>query len=163
MRNIQSRVIDASPSSVGALLDTLVSPGQSVWPDKSWPALALDNGLNPGSRGGHSAIHYRVAEYEPGRRLRLVFEPDTGIDGYHEFVVTEEALARTRMTHVIAADVSGRMIWMWPLVIRWMHEALLHDLFDNAERAATGTLSGAAARWSPWVRLLRRVRAAKRG
>jgi hypothetical protein len=162
MRNVQHRVIDAPPAAVGALLDNVLSPSDSIWPGESWPTLVLDNGLTPGSRGGHAPIHYYVSEYEPGNRLRFVFEPETGIDGYHEIVLTEEGPTRTRLTHTLAADVGGRMIWLWPLVIRWMHEALIHDLFDNAERAATGRLSRGPARWSPWVRLLRRSRGVKR-
>ncbi|MEV7907606.1 hypothetical protein AB0P04_38905, partial [Streptomyces anulatus] len=58
----------------------------------------------------------------------------------------------------IVGTVEGRMAVLWPLVIRWMHEALVHDLFDNAERAATGRMSRRPARWSLWVRLLRRLR-----
>ncbi|WP_206062902.1 hypothetical protein [Nocardioides piscis] len=44
-----------------------------------------------------------------------------------------------------------------PLAVRWFHEALMQDLFDNAERQVTGTVAGRPARWSPWVRALRRV------
>jgi hypothetical protein len=50
-----------------------------------------------------------------------------------------------------------RMRWAWPLMVRWLHEALVQDLFDNAERRVTGTLAGRRARWSPWVRAMRRL------
>jgi hypothetical protein len=46
------------------------------------------------------------------------------------------------------------MVLGWPLAVRWLHDALIEDLLDNAELAATGTVRR-PARWSPWVRMLR--------
>ncbi|MEM1418366.1 MAG: SRPBCC family protein, partial [Myxococcota bacterium] len=44
----------------------------------------------------------------------------------------------------------------WSLVVRPLHDALIEDAFDNAERALTGDVAR-PARWSLRVRLLRRV------
>ncbi|WP_412543872.1 hypothetical protein R8Z50_15690 [Longispora sp. K20-0274] len=90
--------------------------------------------------------------------MRFAFEPGRGLDGHHEFRLTPQGAGAAQLTHTIDATVTGRMRILWPLVIRWMHEALVGDLFDNAERAATGRIAGRPARWSPWVRLLRRLR-----
>lgn len=158
MRNIQQRFIDAPAHEVGAIFDQLGSGEGSIWPSADWPRLSLDGGLAVGSRGGHGVIGYGVTEYEPGRRVRLTFEPGLGLAGYHELLITPEGPDRCRLTHTIEGTVKGRMRLLWPLVIRWLHEALTHDLLDNAERAAGGRLSRPPARWSPWVRVLRRAR-----
>ncbi|MBG0833163.1 SRPBCC family protein [Planomonospora sp. ID67723] len=162
MRNIQHRLIDAPAERLSTLLDRLGTDGDRLWPKPAWPPLILDAGLTPGSRGGHGPIRYSVTDYEPGRRVRLAFDPATGIDGYHELLVTAEGPERCRLTHTLTGTAQGRMRMLWPLVIRWMHEALMHDLFDNAERIAAGRLSRRPARWSLWVRLLRRARGASR-
>ena len=158
MQNIQHRVIDAPAHRIGAIVDELDSSEGSIWPSADWPRLSLDAGLAPGSRGGHGVIRYSVTEYEPGRRIRFTFAPGLGLAGYHELVITPEGPDQCRLTHTIEGTVTGRMWLLWPLVIRWLHEALTQDLFDNAERAANGQLSRPSARWSPWVRMLRRAR-----
>ncbi len=40
--------------------------------------------------------------------------------------------------------------------MRWLHDAVVEDLFDRAERAL-GTGPARPARWSPWVRALRPI------
>ncbi|GGK81405.1 hypothetical protein Ppa06_48690 [Planomonospora parontospora subsp. parontospora] len=162
MRNVQQRSVNASADRLGALLDGVSTADDRLWPTPSWPPLVLDAGLTPGSRGGHGPIRYSVTEYEPGRRLRFSFDPELGLDGHHELVITAEGADRSRLTHTIVGTTRGRMRILWPLLIRWLHEALMQDLFDNAERAAAGRLSRRPARWSVWVRLLRRVRSARR-
>jgi hypothetical protein len=44
---------------------------------------------------------------------------------------------------------------LWPVAIRWLHDALIEDALDNAERSSTGAV-GRPRHWSPWVRVLRR-------
>ncbi|MDJ0342589.1 SRPBCC family protein [Streptomyces sp. H10-C2] len=154
MQNIQRRAIDAPAADVGALLDLLSTPQDQIWPAPAWSPLHLDAGLAVGSRGGHGRIRYAVTEYESGRRVRFTFAPGLGLSGYHEFLVVPDGPQRCRIVHTAAGRVEGRMRLVWPLVIRWLHEALLHDMFDNIERVATGR-SPRPARWSPWVRLLR--------
>jgi hypothetical protein len=157
MRNIQHRLINAPADTLGGLLDSVATEDRTLWPT-GWPPLVLDAGLTPGSRGGHGLIRYSVAEYEPGRRVRFCFDPGLGLDGYHELRITSEGPQGCRLTHTIDSTIHGRAKVLWPLMIRWLHEALTEDLFDNAERAATGRLRGQPARWSLWVRLLRRAR-----
>jgi hypothetical protein len=75
-------------------------------------------------------------------------------DGHHEFTVRPLTPTTSRLTHELVLRPSARMRPAWPLAVRWLHEALLRDLLDNAELAATGKLER-RARWSPWVRFLR--------
>src|SRR5207248_6682760 len=154
MRNIQHRDIEAPAAAVGALLDRLASDTDPLWPAPAWPPIRLDRGLVVGSVGGHGPIRYSVAEYQPGRRVRFAFDPSIGFDGFHELLVEPLDERRTRLTHDLVGKPSGAMRLVWPLAVRWMHEALLQDLLDNAELAATGRLRE-KARWSRWVRFLR--------
>lgn len=161
MRNVQQRVIDAPIDVVGQIMDTVSGANDTMWPDK-WPPMTLDRGLTIGSHGGHGPIRYSVSEYEPSRHVRFVPDEGVGLAGYHEFTVAPQPGNRSLLTHVIDARLRGRMLVLWPIAILWIHQALLQDLLDKVERNATGTLSGKPARWSPWVRMLRRVAAPRR-
>ncbi|MFJ6000910.1 hypothetical protein [Arthrobacter sp. NPDC092385] len=156
MRNVQQREIGASAAEVGVVLDSLADADDRVWPTE-WPPIELDAGLRVGSKGGHGPIKYSVVEYEPGRRIRLEFSPGLGIRGYHEFLLEPVGDVRCSVTHTLQGPLSGRMRLLWPLMIRWVHKALIQDLFDNLERGSTGRLLNGPARWSPWVRFLRRI------
>ncbi|GAA1152824.1 hypothetical protein F4556_001344 [Kitasatospora gansuensis] len=155
MKNIQRRIIEAPADRVGALLDGLGSPGDRIWPTPAWAPLRFDAGLTVGSKGGHGRILYGVSEFEPGRRVRCVFAPGLGLVGYHEFRVVPLGPDRCEVVHEAVGRAEGRMLLFWPLVIRWLHGALLQDALDNFEREATGRLPH-PARWSPAVRLLRK-------
>jgi len=123
--------------------------------------MVLDAGLTIGSRGGHGPIGYQVEAYEPGRRIRFRFTPGLGLAGYHELLLTSETSERCWLTHTLVARTSRRMILLWPLVIRPLHEALLQDLLDTAERQATGRLNRPAPPWSRRVRRLRATQSAR--
>jgi hypothetical protein len=157
MRNVHVRELEAPASVVGALLDTLAGPGDLLWPVRSWPPIRFDRPLGVGAAGGHSSIRYSVIEYEPGGRVRCAFAPDLGLDGWHELRVEPLGEHRSRLVHELVGTPRGAMRLLAPLVIRWLHDALMEDLLDNAERAATGRVR-TPNRWSPWVRLLRMVR-----
>ncbi|WP_405760742.1 SRPBCC family protein [Streptomyces sp. NBC_00045] len=131
------------------------TPQDRLWPMPAWSPLRLDAGLAIGSSGGHGRIRYEVSAYEPGSRVRFTFTPGIGLEGHHEFVIVPDGPARCRVIHTASGRLAGAMRLLWPLAIRWLHEALLADLFDNIEREATGRLVR-PARWSIRVRLLRR-------
>ncbi len=156
MRNVQRRALDVPAETVGVLLESLASDDDRLWPSANWPALRMDNGLEPGSAGGHGPIRYRIDTHEPGRRVRLVFDPRCGIVGHHEFRVEPAGRGSCVVTHEIHGRAVGRMRLLWPVAVRWLHEALMADLFDNAERLSTGALRS-PSKHSPWVRLLRRA------
>ncbi|WP_327011116.1 DUF2867 domain-containing protein [Dactylosporangium sp. NBC_01737] len=157
MQNVQSRTIDAPADRMGALLDRLATPDDPLWPTPAWPPMRFDRPLTPGATGGHGMIRYTVLEHVPGRLLRCRFDPTIGVLGEHELRIDPAATGTgTTVTHVIRGDLTGAMRILWPVAIRWLHEALLQDLLDNAERAGTGTVRE-PARWSLWVRLMRRA------
>jgi len=157
--NVHERLLPAPPERVGALLDALAGPDDRLWPTAAWPAMRFDGPLAPGARGGHGPVRYRVESVAPGRRVVLAFTPPArgfaaGLHGTHRFEVQETASGGTRLRHVLDGRC-GPAVWVkWLLVIRPLHDALIEDALDGAERAL-GVESRAPARWSPWVRILR--------
>ena len=175
--NTHERRLDAAPDEVGALLDTLASDDDRLWPRGSWPAFLLDGPLAVGSAGGHGPVRYTVEEYVPGRRLRLRFGAPRGFDGFHEFTVrpacsdgtdgpaspgspagpaSPAVPDSTVLAHLLAMRAHGPARVSWPLVFGPLHDALFEDLLDRAEHAVAGRVRR-PARWSAWVRLLRAV------
>jgi hypothetical protein len=107
-------------------------------------------------RNVHAAIRYEVTAHDPGRRVRFTFAPGIGARGTHTLTVTPLGADRALLRHDMAAHFEGRMRLVWPLVVRWLHDALLDDLLDRAEDAV-GAPPARRARHSAWVRLLRRL------
>jgi hypothetical protein len=157
MRNVLSRPLPVPASAAADVLADFADPAKSVWPSRSWPRLHLDPVLAPGSAGRHGPIRYTVEEYLPGRHIRFRFDPSCGAVGTHELRVEPAGPDSCVLIHDIRARTRGRMLVLWPLAIRWLHEALVADLLDNAERRLTGGLAGPQTHWSPWVRLVRRL------
>ncbi len=160
VRNVHQRSM-GSPEHVGALLDALGSDTDRLWPSDRWPRLRLDGPLDVGARGGHGPIRYTVELYEPSRRVRFRFERPRGFAGFHEFHVAADDEQATLLVHVLEAHMSGSGLLSWPLVFRPLHNALIEDALDNAERHITGDPQH-PARWSTYVRGLRRILAAAR-
>jgi hypothetical protein len=156
MRNVQQREIGASAAKVGLMLDSFAGPEDQIWP-AGWPPAKLEAGLRVGSKGAHGPIRYSVVAYEQGRRIRMRFAPGIGIVGYHEFLLTPITDERCLVTHTVEGPLTGKMRVIWPLAMRWVHDALLQDLLDNIERGSTGQLRNGPARWSPWVLFLRMI------
>jgi len=148
--NVHERVIDAPVDRVWALIERLGGPEDVLWPAPRWAPMRLSGRLAVGVSGGHGSVRYRVAELVPGRRVRLAFEPITGIDGYHEFTVTDEGARQCRLTHVLWGRPRGVMRALVPLFVEALHDQVVEDLLDNAEREAAGVVRP-AARMSPWV------------
>ncbi|HUG86322.1 MAG TPA: hypothetical protein VMM13_17280, partial [Euzebya sp.] len=136
VRNIHERVIEAPAEVVGPLLDRLGGEDDVLWPAPAWIPMILKGPMAVGTEAGHGPIRYRVSAFEPGRRVRFTFHPQLGLDGYHEATVTAVDADRSVLRHVIQARPRGRMRLLWPLVVRWLHDAVLEDLLDNAEHAA---------------------------
>ena len=153
IRNVHARELVASAADVGALLDSLASDDDRVWPIE-WPPVRFDGPLEVGASGGHGPIRYSVVIYEPGRVLECRFAPGLGLDGTHRLAVEPVDDNRTVLRHVLEGRLYGITRLTWPVAIRWLHDALLEDLLDRARLAVEGRVAH-PARWSPWVRVLR--------
>jgi hypothetical protein len=158
MRNVHERTIRGDLGEAGALLDRVGGPDDVLWPAAQWEPMVLDRPLAVGATGGHGAVRYHVEAYEPGRRIVLRFHPRLALPGTHVFEVEPAGEGHVTVRHVIDARLVGRMRVLWPLVVRWLHDAVLEDLLDNAERELTGRVAR-PTRHSVPVRILRRATA----
>lgn len=165
VRNIHERVVAAAPDDVGALLDTLGSAGDRLWPLPPRRPMVLRHsdggGLAVGARGGHGGVRYTVAEWQPGHRVVFRFDPRMGLDGWHGFEVLPRADGTTLLRHTLQAQPRHVMRLLWPLVVRSMHDCYAEDALDRAEYElgvgpATGHRHSGPIRWFE-RRLRRRV------
>jgi hypothetical protein len=155
--NVHERELDASAAEVGALVDSLSSRDDRLWPNRRWPAMRLDHGLELGSDGGHGPVRYAVARHEPGRLVAFAFTPAFPIDGEHRCEVLPGASADTTLLrHVLEGRPHGWLRLGWPLCFRWLHDALIEDAFDRAE-AELANRSWQPRRLPLHVRALRRL------
>jgi hypothetical protein len=156
--SVHERSYKADAARLGEVLASLSSAHDRLWPAGDWPPLRLDLPLGQGGRGGHSPVHYREVEYEPGRRVRFDFEPAgllADLRGGHEFEILPGP-AGTVLRHRIDASC-GFGAWLkWALIVRPLHDALLRDALDKVELELAGSVARKAC-WSPWVRLLRKT------
>lgn len=158
--NVHERWVRAPRERLASALDALGGPEDELWPSPAWFPMVLDRPLAVGARGGHATIRYAVIEHDPGRRVRFAFRPGRGLDGWHEFTLTD-AQDGCVLRHELRVRPSARMRQLVDCVIAPLHDALLEDLLDRAELLATGRLRR-RARWSPWVRMLWPVVVAER-
>lgn len=154
IHNVHERVVAAPPDALAPLLDDLGGTEDVLWPAPAWEPMMLDGPPDVGADGGHGPIRYRVVAAERGRRIRFEFHSTPGVEGYHEIALEPAAGGATLIRHVLECRAHGRMRVLGPLLLEPLHDAVLEDLLDNAESAATGTVAR-PSRWSPWVRLLR--------
>lgn len=154
--NVHERRLNASPEVVGELIDNLAGPNERLWPAGPWKAMELDPDLRPGACGGHGPVRYRVAEYIPKRRAAFEFEDHgltAGFDGWHFFEVAPRREGVV-LRHVIDVECTFKEWVKWLLTVRPMHNALLEDALDLAQREVEGAVPK-PARWGLWVRCIR--------
>lgn len=161
VRNVHERVIDVPALDLAFLLDGLASPEDALWPRHLWPAMKFDRPLQVGAVGGHGPIRYTVEAYEPGQHVRFRFTAPRGFHGTHAFSVEPVDQGRARLRHILEMRTTGPARVSWPIVFRPLHDALVEDALDMAERRMGATPRPRG--WSPWVRVLRGVLARRRG
>jgi len=155
VRNVHERRFSLPPATVGALIDSLASHDDRLWPCCNWPPMRFDRPLAAGAVGGHGPVRYIVEEYHPGKSILFRFTAPRGFNGTHHFEV-EELEGMTVLRHVIEMRTTGLALLSWPLAIRSLHNAAIEDCFDQAAISLKADLPH-PARWSVYVRLLRAV------
>lgn len=155
VRNTHSRQLPSPPEAVGQLLDSLASTHDRLWPNSRWPAMRFDRPLGVGAQGGHGPIRYFVASYTPGQQIRFQFTGPRGFHGFHGFDVFVEADGTTCLQHILEMDTRGPALLTWPLLYRWLHDALIEDALARGQ-AALGLVAEVRP-WNLWVRILRAV------
>lgn len=156
VENVHERVLPRPIAEVAPLLDSLASPGDRLWPRRSWPAMKLDRPLGLGAAGGHGPVRYFVSAFESGRSVTFTFAGPPGFDGFHRFEVIERSPVETVLRHTLRMKARGRALLTWPFVFRPLHDALLEDLLDRAA-AELGVPPARSARWSAGVVVLRHL------
>ncbi|MFJ5988546.1 SRPBCC family protein [Lentzea sp. NPDC092896] len=140
IRNIHTRDLGVP---AGPFVDRI----QELWPP-AWGRQEFDRPLGVGADGGHGPIRYHCTSFTPGESITFAFR-----EGHGTHTLSASG---TVIRHELVGDFPLAARIRWALVVRWLHDACLEDLFDNFERAA-GREPATPARWSPWVRLVRRV------
>jgi hypothetical protein len=153
--NIHEREIPAGASKVGALIDSLASDNDALWPKAFWPAMRFDRPLSVGAVGGHGPIPYVVEEFRPGQMVKFRFLGPRGFNGSHWLEVLPKGENSTVLRHTIGMRAEGAALLSWPLIIRPLHDALLEDALALAQ-ASVGAVP-VVRPWSPWVKFLRWV------
>ena len=155
VRNVHEREFTRPLATVGALIDSLASRDDRLWPLGKWPPMRFDRPLAVGAAGGHGPVRYSVEEYHPGQSIVFRFSAPRGFDGTHRFEV-EDWQGTTVLRHVIEMCATGPALLSWPLIFRPLHDACLEDCLDQAT-ISLGIQLERPARWPAYVRLLRAV------
>jgi len=158
--NVHERVLNASITEVGKLIDDLASANDKLWPHDRWHAMKFDRPLSVGAVGGHGPIRYTVESYQPSQRIQFRFTRPKGFLGSHRLEVEAMEGEKAKLRHIIEMRVQGMERLSWPLAIRPLHDALIEDALDRAEVSTGG--QPVKRNWSLWVRFLRRVMSRRR-
>ncbi|MBM7790453.1 hypothetical protein [Tenggerimyces flavus] len=153
--NVHTRVIAAPRPELGKLLERITEPDSPSWPSRHWPPMVLDNGLEVGSAGGHGPIRYYVTDHQPGSRIEFTFD-DVDLPGTHALELHDGPTPGTTLVRhiLIGYDCGLRNRLTWEVGLRWLHDALIEQLFDRLATVA-GKPPARPLRWSPWVKALR--------
>ena len=74
LRNVHEREFPLSLAAVGALIDSLASRDDRLWPNGKWPPMRFDRPLAIGAVGGHGPVRYSVVEYRPSQSILSAFQ-----------------------------------------------------------------------------------------
>jgi len=153
--NIHKRILKQPMGEVSALIETLSTSNDKIWPSDKWPLMKFQRGIAVGAKGGHGPIRYTVEKYNPKELIQFRFTSPKGFNGIHKFEVKEVNSHQTEVKHVIDMNTSGMGTWKWIFGIRTLHNALLEDGLDKLENNFDG--NSKSSNWNLWVRFLRKI------
>lgn len=148
----QQLVLPVDPAAAGALLDTLGSGDDRLWPTHRWPALELDSGLRPGSTGGHGPFRYTVVAYQPAQRVTFEFTGrfPHGLAARFGFETTPGPAGHSLLRHALTGRAYGLTRLGWLSLYQPLHAALAADCLHRAAQACGATPTRPAP-WGPRV------------
>lgn len=143
--NFHCRRIAAPIEAVGAVIDTLASADDRLWPWEHFEPMKLDRPLQQGASGGHGPVRYTTVEYRPGRLAVFEFDATSGFmkgfRGRHWFEAIAIDTNTTELRHMLWADVRGLMWLAWRVLVETLHDATVEAALAKAELATTGAPS----------------------
>jgi hypothetical protein len=95
--------------------------------------MRLKSHLSARSKGGHGRIRYTIIEFEAGYQITIKFTKPEGFNGTHELRIKEISEDTSVITHNIIMHTTFKASLLWVFVIRWLHDALIEEAFDNVE------------------------------
>lgn len=153
--NIHTRKLAEPRERVLALLTTLSSENDRIWPDENWPKMRFEDGMKTGSDGGHGPIRYKLVEYNPNGNIVFNFQKPVGFNGIHKLEVSAIDSSNTEIRHTIDMTTTGTGTFLWSVAIGPLHNALIEDAFDKIQDQFGHNFT--KSKWSLWVRVLRAV------
>ena len=151
--NSHKRIINQPIEKVSKLFKSLATNEDHIWPSNNWPEMRFNEGLKIGNRGGHGRIRYTIIAFEPGKHIKFEFSKPDGFNGTHELnlnVISEDA---SEISHLIKMNTNYKASFLWVFVIRWLHDALIEEAFDNLENYFSEEKK--EAKYNFWVTNLR--------
>ena len=153
--NIHKRIIQQPKEKIALIFDSLSTKNDQLWPKEKWPPMIFKKGLTEGAIGGHGPIKYSIIKYIPENLIEFKFLKPNGFLGIHKFEIIEIEKEKTVLKHTINMTVSGKGIFAWYIVIKWLHDALLEDCLDKVEN--NFLTDNKKTKWNLWVIVLRKI------
>ena len=153
--NVHERELEADPIQIGALIDSLASKEDRLWPKHVWLRMEFDCPLGVGAKGGHGPIRYFIEEYTPRKSIKFRFTGPKGFNGFYGYEVVGSSGSAIVLRHTLEMTTHGLAVLSWPVVFRPLHDALIEDSLATAQVSLGRTPKIQA--WSLWVKILRWV------
>ena len=160
IKNAHTRIIRGTKEQVWEQFEKLSSKEDRIWPNNQWPSIRFDCGLSKGSHGGHGPIRYTIIRKSYEDFMTFKFTNPKGFDGIHEFRVVSLGDSEVEVSHIIEMATSGWATYYWLFVVRWLHDALIEDAFDNLENLFSETRKKTG--YGIWVKSLRLLKSKQR-
>ncbi|CDL79301.1 conserved hypothetical protein [Xenorhabdus cabanillasii JM26] len=154
--SIHMRIVDCTPTQLGALLARFDEPHSPCWPYQKWPRDDFDGPIQVGTEGGHGATRYRVEQYQPDKGVLFRFISPDGYEGVHGFLIYPYMQEKTLLIHFTHLYLRRSHYLIWHCCTRWVHDALICDLLDGVELCLTGVVVH-PRRWKWRVYFIRHV------
>ncbi|MDX1553243.1 MAG: SRPBCC family protein, partial [Marinobacter sp.] len=126
VRNVHERILP-NTEQVEALIDSLATKEDALWPTEAWPRMVFDRPLGVGAVGGHGPVRYCVEAYEPGKSIRFRFIAPKGFRGWHGYEIGPAKQGFLSLRHTLEMSTSGLAVLSWPMIFRPLHDALIED------------------------------------
>jgi len=151
--NAHRRLLDAEADTVGAMIDSIGTTDDLLWPVAESIPIWIQRPLHIGSTGCHGPAAYHVVGHQPRRWIRFEFSRPGCLFGFHEFCVQPASGGGVILQHLLAVRLRPIGWLFYPLGLKPLHDQVIEKLLDNAELATAGFIRGEPVRFTRGVRL----------